>query len=58
MNRRFLPVVVIVVVISAIAGRYVYRKSRAAANDAAAHEAFVKYVQNLKPFMKRPSGID
>ena len=54
MNRRFLPVVVI----SAIAGRYVDGKIRAAANDAAAHEAFLKYAQDLKPFMQRPSGMD
>jgi hypothetical protein len=58
MNRRLLPVMVIVVVISAIAGRYVYRKSQAAAKDASAHKAFLKYSRNLNPFMKRPSGID
>jgi hypothetical protein len=43
MNRRLLLVVVIVALVSASAGRELYRKRRAAGNYAAVDAAFLKY---------------
>jgi hypothetical protein len=58
MNRRLWLIVVIFAVVSAIAGRYVYRNRRAAANSAAVQAAFVKYSQNLKPGLTRKEVKD
>jgi hypothetical protein len=47
-----------VAVVSAIAGRYVYRKQQAAANRVAVQAAVLKYSENLKPGATRQEVED